>query len=304
MENNFKNILYMELDKLLADIEKMKNDPKEASEAFEATRRKVSMKTESFRMERLKEYIPKVAAVLFLPLVAGLVAALSILGSENSSVWTEVSVPDGKTQDILLSDGTSLTLNAGSRITYPERFDGRTREIFLDGELLADVATDRKKPFIIHAGNQTLKVLGTRFTFKTYDDSKYSEVMLLEGSVQLELRTDECTRNILMQPGEHIRFDKNTGLIETRMFQKENFGMFASGTALSFWNIPMTEVVRELERTFAENIVILDEAASQIKVLAFFTDGKRCEDILSTLEATYPEMAMEKRSGNYYIFSK
>jgi len=99
-------------------------------------------------------------------------------------------------------------------------------------------------------------------------------------------------------------FSGNTGLIETRMFQKENFGMFTSGTALSFWNIPMTEVVRELERTFAENIVILDEAAAQIKVLAFFTDGKRCEDILSTLEATYPEMAMEKRSGNYYIFSK
>ena len=178
MEKNFKNILYMELDKLLADIEKMKNDPKEASEAFEATRRKVSMKTESFRMERLKEYIPKVAAALFLPLVAGLVAALSILGSENTSAWTEVSVPDGETQDILLSDGTSLTLNAGSRITYPECFDGRTREIFLDGELLADVAPDRKKPFIIHAGNQTLKVLGTRFTFKTYGDSKYSEVML------------------------------------------------------------------------------------------------------------------------------
>lgn len=294
----------MELEKLLADIEKMKNDPKEASEAFEATCRRVSMKTENFGKKRLMEYIPKVAAALFLPLVASLIAALSILGPKNAPAWTEVSVPDGQTRDILLSDGTSLTLNAGSRITYPARFNGRTREIFLDGELLADVTTDNKRPFIIHAGNHTLKVLGTTFTFKAYNDSKYSEVMLQEGSVQLELRTDECTRNVLMQPGEHIRFDKNTGLIETRTFQKENFGMFTSGTALSFWNTPMIEVARELERTFAENIVILDEGVSQIKVLAFFTDGKGCEDILSTLEATYPEMAVENRSGTYYIFSK
>lgn len=303
MENNIKNVLYMELNKLLEEIEKMKNDPKEASEAFESTCRKVSGKTGGFRMKRFKEYSSKVAAVLFLPLVAGLVTVLSILGSGNASVWNEVSVPDGEIRHLLLSDGTSLTLNAGSRITYPDRFDGATREIFLDGEILADVTTDKKKPFVIHAGDQTLKVLGTRFTFKTYDDSEYSEVMLQEGSVQLELRTNDCTRNVLMQPGEHVRFNKSTGLIETRTFQKENFGMFVSGTSLSFWNMPMTEVVRELERTFAENIVIMDEVAAQMKVLAFFTDYS-CEDILSTLEATYPEMTIEKRSGTYYISSK
>lgn len=294
----------MEIDKLLEEIEKMRNDPKEAEEAFESTCRKVSMRTGGFWRKRLKEYVPKVAAVLFLPVVASLVAALVIIGSENHSVWTEVLVPPGEMRQIVLSDGTSLTLNSGSRLTYPDCFDGRAREIFLDGELLADVTSDRKKPFIIHSGDQTLKVLGTRFTFKTYNDSGYSEVMLQEGSVQLELKTTECTRNVLMQPGEHLRFDKSTGMIETRSFNNDNFGIFASGKALSFWNLPLIEVARDLERTFAEKIVVMDEAAAQIRVLAFFTKDKGCEDILATLEETYPEIVLKRNGDTYYILSK
>ena len=292
----------MELDRLLDVIEKMKNDPKEASEAFESTCRRVFLHAPvGFRKERLKTFLPRIAAVLFLPLVIGLAVALSIVGTHEPAIWTEVLVPSGKTQQISLADGTSLTLNAGSRLTYPDRFEGSTREIFLDGELLADVKASEDKPFIIHAGSQKLKVLGTRFTFKTYNDSEYSEVMLQEGSVQLELKTDECTRNVLMHPGEYVRFNRSTGMIETRTFQEDKFGMFATGTALSFWNTPLSEVAKDLERTFAEKIVVLDEAAAQIKVLAFFTDGRTCADILSSLEATYPEISVDERSGIYYI---
>jgi ferric-dicitrate binding protein FerR (iron transport regulator) len=304
MENNFKNILYMELEKLLADIEKMKNDPKEASEAFEAASRKVSMKNGSLGIRRMMEYLPRVAAILFLPLVAGLITVLMIFGTQDSPVWSEISVPNGETREITLPDGTELTLNAGSRITFPDRFEGNTRELFLDGELLADVTTDKKKPFIIHAGEHTLKVLGTKFTFKSYKDSELTEVMLLEGSVQLEFKGEECTRNVLMQPGEHVRFDRHTGLIETRRFQEEMFGMFASGTALSFSNVPLSEVAKDLEHTFNEKILILDEKAAKTKVLAFFTDDTSCADILASLEATYPEMTVKNISGTYYITSK
>lgn len=68
-----------------------------------------------------------------------------------------------KVENLTLADGTQLTLNRGAQLIYPEKFAGRTREIFLSGEAYFDVAHDKKHPFIVRAGDLKIKVLGTKF---------------------------------------------------------------------------------------------------------------------------------------------
>jgi ferric-dicitrate binding protein FerR (iron transport regulator) len=60
-----------------------------------------------------------------------------------------------------LPDGTKVSLNRGSKISYPSTFEGQTREITLQGEAFFDVAHDAQHPFIIHAQGADIKVLGT-----------------------------------------------------------------------------------------------------------------------------------------------
>ena len=89
-----------------------------------------------------------------------------------------------------LPDGTQLHLNSGSCITYPSVFTGKERRIFVEGEIFADVAKNPRKPFIIQSGEVGIRVLGTRFNFKSYANTDCSEVLLVEGSVRFDINAE------------------------------------------------------------------------------------------------------------------
>ena len=94
-----------------------------------------------------------------------------------------VNVPAGRTYDLELEDGTTLTVNSQSQILFPGRFE-KTREITVRGEAIVKVAPDPQRPFIVVTNNMRVHVLGTVFNVNTYDPVK-PEVALYSGSVKL-----------------------------------------------------------------------------------------------------------------------
>ncbi|RTZ80485.1 MAG: hypothetical protein DSY98_04325, partial [SAR324 cluster bacterium] len=83
---------------------------------------------------------------------------------EPSLQYHRLTVPYGKTFQVVLSDGTRVHLNAGTMLRYPVRFvKGRDREVFMEGEALFDVSKDAKRPFVVHANQLGVRVLGTQF---------------------------------------------------------------------------------------------------------------------------------------------
>ena len=68
--------------------------------------------------------------------------------SESQTAWIEMNVPKGQTDSLVLSDGTRLNLNSGTKLIYPEVFKGNKREIIVDGEIIADVAETRKSMMV------------------------------------------------------------------------------------------------------------------------------------------------------------
>ncbi|HUP13050.1 MAG TPA: FecR family protein, partial [Niastella sp.] len=95
----------------------------------------------------------------------------------NALAANEVIAPKGSKTRTILPDGSTVWLNAGSRIVYAS-FSGPVREITLEGEAYFDVvhvenaATHQRKPFVVHAGSIDIKVLGTAFNVKSYPDEK------------------------------------------------------------------------------------------------------------------------------------
>ncbi|MCR6718728.1 MAG: FecR family protein [Chitinophagaceae bacterium] len=89
----------------------------------------------------------------------------------------------GVKSTIALADGSKVWLNADSKIQYPARFTGNTREVFLNGEAFFDIEKNPEKPFIIHLTNGTIRVLGTSFNVKAYDGETIVETSVATGKV-------------------------------------------------------------------------------------------------------------------------
>lgn len=108
---------------------------------------------------------------------------LQVVHSEEVVMNTLV-VPIKATYRIVLPDGSKVWLNAMSKLHFPSRFTEGTREVSLEGEGYFEIAADKEKPFIVHAGRNQIHVLGTRFNVNSYQPERV-ETALVEGSVVL-----------------------------------------------------------------------------------------------------------------------
>jgi transmembrane sensor len=121
-----------------------------------------------------------------------------------------VTTKPGSKSNIQLPDGTQVWLNADSKISYPEKFLGKSREISLSGEAYFDVVKDPSRPFTIHTNALDVKVLGTAFNVRSYPDEKTTETALIRGSIQIILHGDP-DRPIFMKPNDKVIINNNTG---------------------------------------------------------------------------------------------
>ena len=221
----------------------------------------------------------------------------------SAALWQELSVPATETRSIDLPDGTHLVLNAGSRITWPDRFAGDTREVFLEGEVLAQVAKDPQHPFIIHAGDVKVRVYGTTFDFKSFRDQTQVQLMLLDGAVSLNVPSEEGMREVSLTPGDIALYDRDAGNVSLSKMSAETFRPFTEGRSFSFFNAPLRDIVAELERSFGRRIVIGDGRIRDSRYLAFFTNGESLEEILRLL-SNNGNLRISYTEDGIYLYSK
>ena len=106
--------------------------------------------------------------------------------TENMSQLANLTVHTarGQTYITTLPDGTRVWLNADSKISFPSKFTGKERSVFLDGEGYFEVKKDTDHPFIVRTDRQAVQVLGTHFNISNYKDTEV-KTTLLEGSVKV-----------------------------------------------------------------------------------------------------------------------
>ncbi|MCU0374682.1 MAG: FecR family protein, partial [Chitinophagaceae bacterium] len=109
-----------------------------------------------------------------------------IAAKENHN-QSEVFTSTGSQTNITLQDGTKVWLNANSKLTYANDFNGNTREVSLSGEAFFDVVSNKSKPFIIHTAKIKVKVTGTSFNVRAYPDENRTETSLINGKVEVSL---------------------------------------------------------------------------------------------------------------------
>jgi len=273
------------MDSLLAETETLSHSKEEALEAFSRAKRKLGLTVQSKRRTYLKRMAYFGFSILFAAALSSIYFLSQKLNEIKTTAWQECIVPAGQTKEIMLPDGSDIVVNSGSHIIFPNRFSGKTREIFLDGELLADIAKDEKKPFIIHSGNLDIKVLGTKFNFKSYSQSECVEVMLLSGSVDFTSTNDSIPRTVRMQPNDLLQYNRKTKCVEVKFFNVENYISYKENGTIHFFNVPMKDIAKDLESMFDVKIMITDSMLADKKIYAFFSNHESVDEILSALNA-------------------
>jgi len=128
----------------------------------------------------------------------------------DPKAMAQVSIPYGKRSNILLSDGTKVCLNAGSKLVFPQKFSGKNRKVFLKGEAYFDVFKNKDIPFIVSTNNMNVIVHGTSFNIRDNDSENELEVVLVEGAVSLKENSvmDLLSKEIKLIPNQKAVYNK------------------------------------------------------------------------------------------------
>lgn len=121
----------------------------------------------------------------------------------------EVSTRMGSKTRIQLPDGTVVMLNSGSKLTYGKEYGLQLREVTLTGEGYFDVKKMKEKPFVIHASNINIRVLGTAFNVKAYPEDKHTETSLIRGSIEVTIK-NRPDNKIILSPNEKLIVENNS----------------------------------------------------------------------------------------------
>lgn len=201
----------------------------------------------------------------------------------SETTYSELYVPKGEDARIFFQDGTEVFINADTKIRYPNKFGLRKREVYLDGEAYFNVASNRNRPFVVHAQHTETEVLGTSFNVRAYGNSATIEVVLDEGRTAFHVHQSSYP----MLPGQKIEYDKSTGEITLRNLINPSNASLWKKNIIHFYDTPLAEVIKELERRFDVQFHVQDVAALNYSY-TLTTKQPTIEEVLKELQKISP----------------
>jgi len=211
----------------------------------------------------------------------------------------------GKRMNLKLSDGSIITLNAGSKVRYPLSFNGKERLVeLLEGEAFFDVAHDADKPFIVIAGKTRTHVLGTAFNIRSYASFADVQITVARGKVGV-MKTDKSQKPAgpaeLLLPNDQLVINKSTGnVIRQTVNANEAIG-WISGKQI-FNNESLANVTTILENTYGVKFAFTEKDMEKIRFSASYDSTDSFNEIIFSIAKANNLMYVQQ--GNCITFKQ
>jgi transmembrane sensor len=188
-----------------------------------------------------------------------------------------------QTRELVLPDGSKVTLNAGSKLTYKKDFGKNSRIISLKGEGFFEVAKNKEKPFVINAGDAEIKVLGTSFNVKAYSDMEKIEITVKEGTVSVSNKK-ALTRKIIVSAGDRANYNKKLNTVEKQINPDRNYISWKTRQII-FENDSLTTIIKTLEDVYHKDFELSGPKLGKCTITTTF-ENKELSTVLRILEST------------------
>lgn len=237
----------------------------------------------SFRLYRLPARWVVAASVLLV-----LIAGYLLMRPNDTPDMRSVTTLRGQTATLSLADGTDVMLNADSRIRYDVDDPSGVRRVILEGEARFIVNPD-ERPFVVETPQASVRVLGTRFTVRSREET--TRVAVQEGRVAVS--SDSV--HVELSGQEAVDVLSNTRFIRLGTDVAGTADDWTEGT-MSFSRTPLTEVLLEIERRY-DIAVRLDGQWQGTETLTGSFPGLDAPDILESVCRTFDCEVRKSESG-------
>ncbi len=188
----------------------------------------------------------------------------------------------GEKLTIRLPDGSRVTLNAASQITYPSEFSGSIRSVFLSGEAFLQVIHDAQKPFKVMTNHTETTVLGTQFNVNSRENEM---ITLVEGSVQVGFKDADQHEMIRLVPGQMAYTDALDLNMKVKEADLKEVTSWKDGS-LVFRGVSLQEITARLENWYDVQITIAEGVDKDMKVSGEF-NNENLQNILTGLSFSF-----------------
>jgi transmembrane sensor len=185
----------------------------------------------------------------------------------------------GQKITIRLPDGTIVKLNSSSKLIFPHKFTGSTREVTLNGEGYFEVVHNPSLPFVVHTDHSATQVLGTSFNINA-KSSFATEVTLVHGKVKVS--GVEGEEAITLKPSQQAIITQGKKLIDTASVDVTRYIEWKDNV-MTFDNAPLNQVVTKLEEWYGVDIVVNSSAIESCRITARY-ESESLENVLESLE--------------------
>ena len=280
-----KRIWNEPLDSSLPVTEKQKRQYKREADRIFAEymrNRKASVPSQALvRLNRFRKvWYAAAAAILLVILIPATYYYYSKHKTEQLVVqYVETFTQCGEIRTIFLPDGTKVTLNAGSALKYPQRFSGDERPVELQGEALFDVTSDPEHPFTVKTEHINIRVKGTVFDVKAYQNDILSSVSVVSGKVEVGFAEGKT----LLVRNQQVIMDPETGSYEQMTIDADKYLLWTNGI-LYFHKTPVQAMVNVFNRHYPQMKIELAEGDySSILISGEYQNTFTAEELLNTI---------------------
>lgn len=194
-------------------------------------------------------------------------------------VYNELEVPVAGECSLVLDDGTQVWVNADSRLKYPVQFVGEERKVFLEGEAYFIVAKD-SLPFVVSTSRGDIRVLGTTFNVKSYDEEVAMQATLVEGKVLVA----QGQKEMELAPGEQGTVT-DAGIMAKRAVDVDEFVGWRKGIYV-FKKQPLEDIMRDLSRWYGVSVFFQNEGLKQVSFTGNLKRYDNINEFLDVLQRT------------------
>lgn len=254
--------------------------------------------------------------------VAG-IAAAALVAVVMYVLWPRVHAPAvvewplyvtaiGERKPLILSDGSKVLLNTDSRMQV--EYTARERVVrLLQGEAYFEVAHNQTRPFLVYAGVNAVRAVGTAFS--VHVQKRDVSVVVTEGTVELSSVPDALTparlstsnqhtvRLVAIQAGQGATIDEQVEAIETIRPAEVTRKLSWREGVLSFSGEPLEQVVEEVSRYTPVSIVIADPKIRNVAIGGYFKAGET-EAMFEALETSFGVRVTRVNDRLVYLAAK
>lgn len=147
-----------------------------------------------------------------------------------------------------LEDGSEVWLNSASQLVYPEHFASAERRVKVKGEAYFKVAKDSERPFYVETDGQLVRVYGTQFNVRSYNEDSDVKTTLVEGSIALSKMSGNGGE-VLLTPGHQSSFKKSSEVLSVHSVDTDVVTCWRNGKFV-FENQDLESIMQDLSRWY------------------------------------------------------